>query len=395
MKFSKEEKIVKKNEGEKTMKPTLTLEDIPKGEMLEFRIKRLLFHMGYFPTKGVYIKTSFDEYQDDITDLDVYGVYIHKDFRRKTIWVDCKSGKAKPMERIAWMKGIKQLVNVDDIIFVKNGIRKSVKVFAKNSDIQILDMSMLEKLEDSYGIDKDNWIGAWDPINMFNKRNQLSNLKIPQKDMYKKIVNLISAEYWSMDSYTQLKKLITALKTLSTVPVESLKMEDAKVLKYGIYTLITLFTLTTLNICRDLYFFNKNDKRELLLEGLLSSGMPLKKRNEILQASYRLAYEIIRTKLPDTPEIVDKELKISPPDYFDAFEDLINRIVSNPMAYFDILRSLDLVLMEFDLNEKSIDKELIEKHCENYNLNIIGIKTILQFICQITDIDKSFFQLLK
>lgn len=45
---------------------------------------------------------------------------------------------------------------------------------------------MLEKLEDSYGIDKDNWIGAWDPINMFNKRNQLSNLKIPQKDMYKK-----------------------------------------------------------------------------------------------------------------------------------------------------------------------------------------------------------------
>ncbi|MGD2434061.1 hypothetical protein ACP8H3_08870 [Bacillus velezensis] len=386
---------MKKNEDKKTAESKLTLEDIPKGEMLEYRIKRLLFHMGYFPTKGVYIKTSFDEYQDDITDLDVYGVYIHKDFRRKTIWVDCKSGKAKPMERIAWMKGIKQLVNADDIIFVKNGIRKSVKVFARNSDIQILDLSMLRKLEESYGIDEDNWIGAWNPINMFNKRKQLSNLKIPQIDIYKKIVRLISAEYWSMDSYTQLKKIITALRTLSAVPIESLNKEDAKALKYGVYTLTNLFTLTTLNICRDLYFFNPNDKRELLLDALLSSGMPLKKRNEILQATYRLAYEIIRTKLPDTPDIVDKELKISPPDYFDAFEDLINRVVSNPVTYFDILRSLDLVLMEFDLNEKEIDRELIEKHCENYNLNILGIKTILQFICQITHIDKSFFQLLK
>lgn len=395
MKFStKEEIIVNNYEGKKNTKSNLTLKDISKGEILEFRIKRLLFHMGYFPTKGVYIKTGLDELQDDVTDLDVYGVYIHKDFRRKTVWVDCKSGKAKPMERIAWMKGIKQLINVNDIIFVKNNIRKSVKIFARNSDIQVLDIPMLEQLEDSYGIDKENWIGAWDPISMQDKLKQLANLNIPQKDMYKKIVNLISSEYWSIDAYSQLKKIITALRTLSTVPIESLKVDEVKVLKYGIFKLVTLFTLTTLNICRDLYFFNKQDKKDILLEGILSSGMPLKKRNEILHASYKLAYEIIKTRIPDMPEIVDKELKISPPDYFEAFEDLINRIVSNPMTYFDILRSLELILMEFDLNKKFIDEDFMLKYCENYNENILGIKTILKFICQITKIDSGIFQML-
>lgn len=54
-----------------------------KGELLEYQIKRLFFFMGYFCKNNIIIQTSTDEPYDIVTDLDVYGIYIHTDFSKK------------------------------------------------------------------------------------------------------------------------------------------------------------------------------------------------------------------------------------------------------------------------------------------------------------------------
>lgn len=107
-----------------------------KGDMLEYRLKRLIFAMGYIPKKGVIIKTEPNEKADIITDLDVYGVYFHKNFTSKTIWADCKSGKDKPLERLSWIMGIRESIDVDDVMYVKRGVRLSTSQFAKKKEFR-------------------------------------------------------------------------------------------------------------------------------------------------------------------------------------------------------------------------------------------------------------------
>jgi hypothetical protein len=375
--------------NQKTKAPKLT--KINQGDLLEFRAKRLLFYMGYFPTRGVKVRTSLESFGEDITDLDVYGVYIHKDFRQKTVWVDCKSGAAKPLERISWMKGIKDVFPVDDTLFIKNGIRGSVKHFARKAGIEVLDSQTLDKIEKDYNIDSEKWLGSWNPYVMNNKINEFAKLKIPNNDIYKKIANLISSEFWARDNYTKIKKCITALRELAKIPTTGFSKEEEITFRWGIYELVTLFTLSVLSICKELYYYNFDDRRSALYEGLLSSDIPLKKRTEILQAAYRLAYEMIKSKYPEANPTMEKVVNIQPPEYFEALLDLISRIIDNPNTYYDILRPLDIILMEFRLLDKKYNPEKISGLFTNFENNVIGFKTIFHFIHQVTQIPKEFF----
>jgi hypothetical protein len=365
---------------------------INQGDLLEFRAKRLLFYMGYFPTRGVILKTSLDEYSEDITDLDVFGVYIHKDFRSNSVWVDCKSGAARPLERISWIKGIKENFDVDNVLFIKNGIRSNVKHFARKSGVEILDLTTLDKIEKDYGIESSDWKGSWNPDIMLNKLNEFANLSIPNKDIYKRIANFISYEYWARDSYTKLKKCITALRELSRIPTSGLLKTEEQVFKWGVYELTTLFILAIQNIAKELYYYTPEDRRKALYEGLLSSDIPLKKRTEILQASYKLAFEMIKAKYPDSNPALEKAINIQPPDYFEQLLDLLSRIIDNPMIYYDILRTTDLVLMEYELHEKNLEVEEIIPLCNNFESNYKGIKTFIHFINQVTGISKDFYK---
>ncbi|PDM38830.1 hypothetical protein CN643_17140 [Parageobacillus yumthangensis] len=367
---------------------------INQGDLLEFRAKRLLFYMGYFPTRGVKLRTSLEENGEDITDLDVYGIYIHKDFRSKSVWVDCKSGAAKPLERISWIMGVRKNFEVDDVLFIKNGIRNSVKHFSRKSGIEILDLKTLERIEKDYGIEEEKWLGSWNPFLMLNILNDFGKLSIPNREIYKKITNFISYEFWARDNYTKLKKCIAALRELSKIPYNSFNVEEKKVFKWGVYELVTLFTLSVLKICKELYYYDIEDRRRALYEGLLSSDIPLKKRTEIVQAAYRLAFEMLRAKYPNASINVDKMVNIHPPDYFESLFDLISRVIDNPNTYYDILRAMDLLLMEYELQEKKYDESEITTLCPNFPNNFVGLKTFFHFINQIANIPREMFSII-
>ncbi|MEN8643435.1 hypothetical protein ACS2MN_07695 [Bacillus cereus group sp. BceL062] len=364
---------------------------ISQGDLLEFRAKRLLFHMGYFPTRGIKLRTSLDEYGEDITDLDVYGIYIHKDFRSKSVWIDCKSGAAKPLERISWIMGIKQNFKIDDVLFIKNGIRTSVKHFSRKSGIEVLDLMTLEKIEKDYRIESNVWMGSWNPSIMLNKINEFTKLSIPNSDIYKRIANFISYEYWQRDSFTKLKKCITALRELSMIPTNSYSKEEEQTFRWGVYQLTTLFILAILNIAKEVYYYNSDDRRKALHEGILSSDIPLRKRTEILQAAYKLAFEMVKSKYPDSNLTMERNLTIQPPDYFEQLLDLLSRIIDNPNTYYDILRTTDFILMEYQLLGKKLDTNEIKSLCTNFDSNYVGIKTFLHFIHQVTNIPKDYF----
>jgi predicted Zn-dependent protease len=370
--------------------------NVPTGFILEYRIKRLLFRMVYFTKNGIVMKTSHDESAVTITDLDVYGVYIHRDFTIKTIWADCKSGKAKVHERISWIKGIMGTLKINDTIFVKQSVRTEVKKYAKKSNIQIMELSVLDKLERDYNIEQNDWTGSWDYKSQYNQGIIFSKIGIPSNDIYKRIHNFIISDFWKTDPYSNVKKIITALRELSEMTGTPMEYKGSKSIKWAINELISLFVLATLTISREVYYLNEWEKGEIILESLSSREISNKKRTEIFKAAFRLGYSLVQKQVPDyTPPDDIPDINLSPPKYSEGFVDLIMRINNNPKNYYDLLRFLDYVLMEYDLKNTEIDHSELKVIFGDYNNLIKGAKTILHFICQTTGIPTSFFQLVK
>lgn len=376
--------------------PSIKKNVIPPGFILEYRIKRLLFHMGYFVKNGVIMKTSNDENALIVTDLDVFGVYVHRDFSSKTIWADCKSGKAKVHERISWIKGIMSTLNIDDTIFVKQGIRTEVKKYAQKTDIQIMELNVVDKLEKDYKILQHDWSGSWDYKTQYYQGTIFSKINVPTNDLYKRIYNFIVSDYWVMDSYSSVKKIITALRELSKMDGVSISPEETLSIKWAKYELIGLFLLSTLNISKELYYLKETEKKEIILESLSSGEISNKKRAEIFGAAFKLAYSLVQKQIPDyiAPE-ENVDINLTPPKYADAFIDLIMRMNSNPDMYYDLLRYLDYILMEFDFKSLEIDESKVKDIFPNPDNLTLGAKTILNFICQVTGISKADFQLIK
>lgn len=376
--------------------PKITADPITAGSRLEYRMKRLVFFMGYFPKIGVEIRTSSDDSSDKITDLDVYGLYVHKDFTCKTLWSDCKSGGVDVHKRISWIKGIMSEIKINDVIFVSPRARTSVKQYARKSGIQILDLTVIEKLEVQYGITQDDWRGSWNPQTQYNRINALAKINIPTNDQYKKIAKFITSDYWVLDNFSKAKKAMTALKDLASASELLIDNEQLTVIKWAIFELIGLFLLAILDIAKELYYFTDAEKKQTVHDGLLSSDIPNKRRNELFDTAIKVAFGLVKNHYPEI-KLPDKmpSINLTPPSYFEAFNDLIQRVTNNPLSYHDLLRFLDFSLMEYDLQFKQVNESDLRQLFNNYDDVMLGAKTLLNFLCQITNIPRSFFEFLK
>lgn len=365
---------------------------VSKGTMLEYQMQRLFFAMGYYSKTDIIVRSSKEAIADVITDLDAYGVYIHKNFTSKKIWADCKSGKAKPLERISWIKGIRSTIQVDDIIFVKNGVRVSTKQFAHQSDIMVLDETLILKLEADYDINTNDWSGPWNPKLQQNMIPRLRELDKISRGICFRSADFISSSYWYLGNYSRVKKCITAIRDLKTYEQTCLNDEQHKIVKWAILQLIPMFTLATLNICRELYFLNDHDKEVIIRDKLISSEISVTKRSAIVNATFKLAQGIIAQNYPTvTIPDFDPNLGLNPPNYYEKFCNLIIRITDHPNNYYDVLRLLDYTLQEYELQNIMIDETNVQDKISNYTNAQIGFKTILHFIIDVCDIPVDYF----
>lgn len=366
--------------------------NIPKGAQLEYRIQRLFFAMGYYSKIGIVVKTGQDSNADVITDLDVYGTYVHKNFTARRIWADCKSGRAKPLERISWLKGVRATIKIDDVIFVKSGVRLATKQFAHKSGIMVLDEKIISKLEGDYEIDSNDWSGPWNPLLQQNMVKKLREIDKGRNGICARTGNYISSGYWCLDEYARVKKCITAIRQLSEFEQLCQSEQDRKTVKWAVLQLIPMFTLATLNICRDLYFLSDMEKKEIVWNSLISSEIPTNKRAEIVNATYRIAAGIFQQQYPSAqiPQL-DTSIGFTPPSYFEKYYDLILRMTGSPNQFFDVLRFLDYSLQEYALNDNPIDVSVMKKRIPNFETTRIGFKTILYFILDTCDVPAHFF----
>lgn len=375
----------------------ISIFDANKGELLEYQMKRLFFFMGYYVKTNINIQTSSDEPYDVVTDLDVYGNYIHKDFLKKTIWADCKSGDAQEINRIAWLNGIKSIIKVDDILFIKKGTKISTKLFANSHHIQIVDLNMVSDMERKYGIDNGDWRNLWNPISQKQYIDTFKHIKTPNNEIYKRILKFINTHYWAIeDNFTRCKKTITALKDLSGFVGLPFASKEIEAIRWAIFELIGLLMFAMLQICRQIHYLPNRDKKELIINGLIYGSNSKAKIQDILKVTNNIAKKTMENYCGhEIGSMCMPEIRLNSPEYSEAFVDMILRITEKPMHYFDILRFLDFSLSQYDLQHKEYDlKELASIFCNHKEL-LKSMKVYLHFISYITRIPLSEFSIME
>lgn len=377
------------SDGQMSLIPENTTE-ISKGDLLEYRLKRLLFHMGNYAQTNIILKADTQEPCEVITDFDVLGIAFLNDFSSHTTWADCKSGKADVLKHITWINGVKNNNDISNVIFIKKGVRKSSKEYAHKLGIKVFDFDMIQELETKFEISHDDWSGNYDYRFLREQAKVFSKITIPDNKHYKNIIAFYNSAYWSSDPYTQIKKSLSGIKQLLGFYIMPLSLEEKKSIKWMISSFISLFLLATYKICGQTFYYNNNDKKEAIANGLMSGRIPVAKQKEIRNISIKMATEMIRQRIPDFDgSVFDHISEVTPPSYFEAYYNLVLRISNQPLLWNDVLRTFEYCLIEYDLKGQQIGLNS-KSYIRDPDL-IVCYKTVLHFLRDAVDLPKEMF----
>ena len=360
-----------------------------KGEFLEYRMKRLLFHMGYYTNTNIMLKTKSLNENQSITDLDVYGVNFMNDFSNTITWVDCKSGKADVLKHIIWINGIKTNEKIDNVIFVKNNAKFSAKEYALSLGIKVLGDDIIAELEKRYGVDTSKWIGSYDREFIKKQIQTFSSISIPNNKPYKNIIEFYSCKYWSIDSYSQVKKTIYVIKELQEYYKLPLNPEEKMAIKWMVSSFISLLLLSLFKICGQTFFYNDIDKKKIIETKINDSGISVEKQNEIRNAAVKMAKSIIELYIKDyNKNELESLCKINPYPYSELLGDFIIRISNRPLTWRKCLKWLDYYFIEFELkNEIEGFEEFVKKQSDF----ILCTKSLLHLLSELIEFPKEMF----
>ena len=226
--------------------------------------------------------------------------------------------------------------------------------------------------------------------------NTFKNISAPNNLIYKRIFKFINTHYWAIeDNFTKCKKTITALRDLASLAELPLVLKEKRAIRWAVYQLSSMLMLPMLQICRQVQYFTNEDKMDIIILGLIYGSNSKSKIDDILKVTNNIARKTLykycggENKLIDLPEI-----KLSQPEYTEAFVNMIFRIIEQPLSYFDILRFLDFALSQYDLENQQYDIKELSEIFNNTDDLLKSTKTFLHFICHITNMPKEVFVLL-
>ena len=175
-----------------------------------------------------------------------------------------------------------------------------------------------------------------------------------------------------------------------------LKEKEKTAVKWAIYQLSGMLAFALSQICKQIRYFSDRDKEEMIRLGLLYGKNSKAKIEDILKITNNIARKTLSTFCVEE-KLIDSlpEIRLSYPDYTEAFISIIFRMIDQPLFYKDILRFIQFSLFEYDLNEKSYCMDELGIIFNNVNELLKSEKVLLHFICHTTGIDKAVFLLLR
>ncbi|EPZ8236199.1 hypothetical protein ACXWGC_004325 [Vibrio fluvialis] len=138
---------------------------LPKGFQMEELLRSYLLNSGYYAVRGV----PYDYQGSEVTDIDLWLYSRTSALSREISIIDVKNKKSpQALERIFWVRGLKEAVGADRALIATTDRRSEVKSFGKKLDVLVLDGEFLSKLSSSHK-DSDRRLSEEELVALINK----------------------------------------------------------------------------------------------------------------------------------------------------------------------------------------------------------------------------------
>jgi hypothetical protein len=358
--------------------------NIDAAIVLEYRIKKLLFHQGYLSRNHLTLRSFFYPDTVDVTDIDALGERFLTNFSQEKVICECKSGEEDgTVDRILWLAGLSKYFSASSSMIIRKAIPAKIKRFAQVVGIIPIDYARLNEIEKNSGI-PESFLGSND-YEYYEPRTQKYYGSLKDDPHLSKIYWFLRSRYWYMENSPRLKQAITALKLLSS-------NTKPEVSRWMVYESSILFSLSLVSLCRDLFPLSEKERpgyiNNLLITGV---GSPEYSR-KVLSAVYGLL-DSSEGPQGKKSRLDYNDLKLPPPEYSASLVDLVERMVQKPAISVEVPRFLDFVCFEFLFKDKKIDEKVIEEFFPaNTSLIAKMSKNIAKFIIDNAGISEGVYK---
>lgn len=121
----------------------------PKGAVLEEMLRAYFLRAGFFAIRGVPFRFA----DEDLTDVDLWLYERPTGTSRRVQICDIKyKQRPKAVERIFWTRGLANVLDVDGAYVATTDKRKSLRCVAEKLDLQLIDGTDIQRIQNSQTI---------------------------------------------------------------------------------------------------------------------------------------------------------------------------------------------------------------------------------------------------
>jgi hypothetical protein len=246
------------------------------GAYLEARMQRLFLAQGTFAERSLVPAATTDR-RMLATDVDVLASEYASGFHLTRRHVECKGGKFSLLDRILWLRGVRELLDADSSYLIGSELDTDAVSFARSLQIEIYSGSQLESWEHSAGIDPNAWPCRSD-LQVYDRARRAWNERATKADgdeawrWLRQGMLFVEVESWRRMSYRYLNKCLRLLGDLVPLYLES-KHESGKLFacRYLYSALLVRLAQQLMAVCSDVQPLPATE-REAYLIGRLTYG---------------------------------------------------------------------------------------------------------------------------
>lgn len=322
------------------------------GDALEYRVTRLLIHLGFFARRGREIYTVGR--LDTATDLDVLGIRYAEPFRREVQIVECKGGGEGPMDRIFWLAGVKQYVSADRATLVRHATKWNIKDFAGELGIEILDFPHLAELERAANIDPAVWLGSSDR-DYFAANADEWNKALNRDSADKELFLTLAGEIRFHEPFGAISFLLHHMRVL-TRRLNERRFDSESLTRFLIAESVAQLAVFLMRIGESCIFLSTEDRKGLIQKGLTYGHMDKVFVDRLFSSAKRITSEMIKHLTGRDVRVDDSYFKMPEPPGVEAVQEMVEMLIARQAAATSFPLLADLLVAERFLKQKdSID----------------------------------------
>jgi hypothetical protein len=332
---------------------------VTAGERYECRVARLLYAEGAFVRRDVAVAGD----GLTVTDLDILALRFAPDLSVRRLAGECKSGAARPLDRVLWGHGVKALVGADEqFLALARPAGEDVRRVAARLGVALLDARDVRRREARWPD------GAWGPHapELAALRERVRSAARGDDDL-RRAHRFLTGECWLLAPVPAVKRALGAARLLARHQSPGLPPARREAVAWLAGEALAAVTVALVRLAGEAYrapaeVFRRRTA-EHLAEGIAPYGVMQSLSREVDRYLGPLLSDL---GVPPRERVATLGfLAPEPPKYADALIELAERLAREPAAAAELPRLLDWRLAEARLGAETAPPFAVSPEAES------------------------------